>query len=237
MNTVLEKLDKNKDGKISMDEFLAVGLDGLPNFDDLGAEGHHYDVESGALQILRCRLIIDAVFTQSSSCITKVSNPSQYNRCTGYMRIIAEEFHSTPETQTDDSYTHPEDLEHFAQHEKIEREEAEREARFQGISVEEALKQHEPHPEDNKAQQPVQVPSNADSEAAAQDPALEDPALQPAKPGPVLPKFTRSKQEDDDPAVRYQNAKANGQWGEGDHGYAPPKLPSDRLKCVMVLPP
>ena len=24
-----------------------MGLDGLPNFDQLGAEGHHYDVESG----------------------------------------------------------------------------------------------------------------------------------------------------------------------------------------------
>ena len=63
VNTVLEKLDKNKDGKISMDEFLAVGLDGLPNFDNLGAEGHHYDVESGALPILRCCLTPDAVFT------------------------------------------------------------------------------------------------------------------------------------------------------------------------------
>lgn len=235
MNTVLEKLDKNKDGKISLDEFLAVGLDGLPNFDDLGAEGHHYDMESGALQMLRYYLITDMIFTQSSSYTTKVSKPSKHARYPDFMPMPAEEFHSTPETQTDDSYTHPEDLEHFAQHEKIEHEEAEREARFQGISVEDALKQHEPHPEENKAQQPVQVPSGTDGETAAQDPALDDPALQPAKPGPVVPKFTRSKQEDDDPAVRYQNAKANGQWGEGDHGYAAPKLPSDRLKCVVIL--
>lgn len=153
------------------------------------------------------------------------------------MPVSAEEFHSTPETQTDESYTHPEDLEHFAQHENIEHEEAEREARFQGISVEDALKQHEPHPEDKKAQQPVQFPASTDGETAAQDPALDDPALQPAKPGPVAPKFTRSKQEDDDPAVRYQNAKANGQWGEGDNGYAAPKLPSERLKYVVFLPP
>ncbi|KZT72966.1 hypothetical protein DAEQUDRAFT_704772 [Daedalea quercina L-15889] len=193
VNTVLEKIDKNKDGKISLEEFLEVGVDGLPNFDSLGAEGHHYDMESE------------------------------------FFLHHEEEFHSTPETQTDESYTHPEDIEHFAQHEKIEREEAAREARFQGISVEEALKQHEPHPEDNAQQQPVQAPANTDGEAAPQDPAVDDPALQPAKPGPVLPKFTRSKQEDD-PAVRYQNAKANGQWGEGDSGYAPPKAPSDRLK-------
>ena len=40
-------MDKNGDGKITLDEFKKVGLDGLPNFEDLGAEGHHYDVESG----------------------------------------------------------------------------------------------------------------------------------------------------------------------------------------------
>lgn len=48
MNTVLSLLDKNGDGKITIEEFKAVGLDGLPNFEDLGAEGHHYDIESGA---------------------------------------------------------------------------------------------------------------------------------------------------------------------------------------------
>ena len=47
VNTVLDLVDKDKDGRVSLDEFKAVGLDGLPNFDELGAEGHHYDVESG----------------------------------------------------------------------------------------------------------------------------------------------------------------------------------------------
>lgn len=47
VNTVLGTIDKDKDGKITQDEFVSVGLDGLPNFDNLGAEGHHYDVESG----------------------------------------------------------------------------------------------------------------------------------------------------------------------------------------------
>ena len=53
-----------------------------------------------------------------------------------------EKFHNTPETQTDDSYTHPEDIEHFAHHEEIERKEAEKEAKFQGMSVEEVIKSH-----------------------------------------------------------------------------------------------
>lgn len=47
MDTVLQLMDKNGDAKIDADELKAVGLDGLPNFEDLGAEGHHYDVESG----------------------------------------------------------------------------------------------------------------------------------------------------------------------------------------------
>jgi nucleobindin len=52
VDTVLNLMDKNSDGKISMDELKVVGLDGLPNFEDLGAEGHHYDEESGMSKLL-----------------------------------------------------------------------------------------------------------------------------------------------------------------------------------------
>jgi nucleobindin len=48
VDTVFEALDKDKDGKIALEEFEAAGLDALPSFENLGAEGHHYDVESGA---------------------------------------------------------------------------------------------------------------------------------------------------------------------------------------------
>lgn len=51
VDTVLNLMDKDNDGKINLAELKAVGLDGLPNFEDLGAEGHHYDVESGAYTI------------------------------------------------------------------------------------------------------------------------------------------------------------------------------------------
>lgn len=54
---VLRRLDKNRDGKISLEEFEVVGLDGLPSFDDLGAEGHHYDVESGTPRQLTSALL------------------------------------------------------------------------------------------------------------------------------------------------------------------------------------
>jgi hypothetical protein len=40
-------LDKDGDGKVTPEEFAAVGTSGLPSFEDIGAEGHHYDVESG----------------------------------------------------------------------------------------------------------------------------------------------------------------------------------------------
>jgi nucleobindin len=63
---------------------------------------------------------------------------------------VTEQFHSTPETQTDESYNHPEDIEHFSHHEAIEREEARREAQFQGITVDEALAQHDPDAEPKK---------------------------------------------------------------------------------------
>lgn len=114
VNTVLDLVDKDKDGRISLEEFKSVGLDGLPNFDELGAEGHHYDVESE------------------------------------FFLHHEEQFHSTPETQTDESYNHPEDIEHFGHHEAIEREEARREAQFQGISMEEALAQHDPDAQPKK---------------------------------------------------------------------------------------
>lgn len=43
---VLKRMDTNGNGFITADEFEAAGMAGLPDFSDLGAEGHHYDVES-----------------------------------------------------------------------------------------------------------------------------------------------------------------------------------------------
>lgn len=40
-------MDRDRDGKISAKEFESKGVKALPSFDDMGAEGHHYDVESG----------------------------------------------------------------------------------------------------------------------------------------------------------------------------------------------
>ena len=52
VKTVLKRLDKNGDGVITLDELESVGLDGLPNFEVMGVEGHHYDVESGMFDLV-----------------------------------------------------------------------------------------------------------------------------------------------------------------------------------------
>ncbi|KAI0271468.1 hypothetical protein BC834DRAFT_859799 [Gloeopeniophorella convolvens] len=174
VDTIMKAMDKDQDGKITVEEFQAAGLVALPSFDSLGAEGHHYDVESE------------------------------------FFLHHEEQFHSTPETQTDESYNHPEDLEHFAQHEAIELKEAEKEAEFQGISVEEALAQHDEQPP-----------------AAAEQPGTSDPDAPRKYERPVPP-------EQQDPAVRFRQAKAeseaHGEWGSGESGYKPPKSPSEKMR-------
>jgi len=167
---VLERLDLDGDGRITAEELEKVGLDGLPNFDGLGAEGHHYDVESE------------------------------------FFLHHEEQFHSTPETQKDDSYVHPEDLEHFAQHEAIERKEAEREAKFQGVSVEEVL----------EAQNINAQPPNSDGPQA------------PLKP------INRVPPEKQDPLVKFKNAQSEGarkgDWGTGEGGYKSPTEAGDMMR-------
>ncbi|KAI0718920.1 precursor to secretory protein Ssp120 [Cerioporus squamosus] len=198
VSTVLKRLDKNGDGTITLDELEAVGLEGLPSFDELGAEGHHYDVESE------------------------------------FFLHHEEQYHSTPETQTDESYNHPEDLEHFAHHENIEQIEAEREAKFQGVSVEEVIAQHEPH--DHPAQEQEQ---HADPKLIVQDPhndQVEPPAdvKEPAAGTPPKKINRLSPPEKMDPAERYANARAQaegqGEWGAGEGGYKPPKSPSEKMR-------
>ncbi|KAI0249533.1 hypothetical protein BJV78DRAFT_1226880 [Lactifluus subvellereus] len=177
VNVIFNAIDKDKDGKITLAEFEAAGLAALPGFETLGAEGHHYDVESE------------------------------------FFLHHEEQFHNTPETQTDESYIHPEDLEHFAQHEAIEITEAEREAIFQGISVEEALAQH-------------MIPV-ASEKSPAEQANTDDQDVQK--------KFERQPPpEQQDPAVRFRQAKAesaaHGEWGSGEDGYKAPKSPSERMR-------
>ncbi|KAI9513118.1 hypothetical protein F5148DRAFT_468636 [Russula earlei] len=171
VDTIFGSIDKDKDGKISLPEFQEAGLAALPNFENLGAEGHHYDVESE------------------------------------FFLHHEEQYHNTPETQDAASYNHPEDIEHFSHHEAIELKDAEREAKYQGISVEEALAQH--------------------AEPAAEQAKVDDNEVPRKFERPIPP-------EQQDPAVRFRQAvvegEALGAWGSGEGGYKPPTNPSERMR-------
>jgi hypothetical protein len=65
-------MDKNGNGLIEMSEFEAAGWEGLQSFKELGADGHHYDVESGTLVALHVLTML--TFSQSSFCIMKKSS-------------------------------------------------------------------------------------------------------------------------------------------------------------------
>jgi hypothetical protein len=162
----------------------------------LGAEGHHYDVESE------------------------------------FFLHHEEQFHSTPETQTDESYNHPEDLEHFAMHEQIEHQEAEKEAKYQGITVEEAIHQHE--------EAAAEAQRKFDEYQAQQHP--QDGQQQPLGTGRDPngigmdgKKVTRvTPPEKANPEVKYKDASSKkseqAEWGAGDKGYKAPKVPADRMR-------
>lgn len=116
-----------------------------------------------------------------------------------------EQFHSTPETQTDESYHHPEDIEHFSHHETIELVEAEREAKFQGITVEEALHSHD---------EPVAKPESVPRPKIMRGVPKQDPAVKYKD----IAKETENQSE----------------WGTGDQGYKQPKSPVEKMRSVLL---
>lgn len=196
---VLGILDRDNDGMVSAKEFQKAGMDALPNFDDLGAEGHHYDVESE------------------------------------FFLHHEEQFHSTPETQTDESYNHPEDIEHFAHHEAIESSEIKKEAAYQGISVEEAVHIQEDAAKDAQRQyDEYQKKLREEAKGAREDPEGTDAGKRdPEGAGMEGMKVNRvTKPEKLDPASKFGslNKEDRAEWGAGDEGYKAPKAPGDRIR-------
>ncbi|KAF5352578.1 hypothetical protein D9756_006115 [Leucocoprinus leucothites] len=188
VNAVLHILDKNRDGYVDALELEKVGVGALPNFDHMGAEGHHYDVESE------------------------------------FFLHHEEQFHSTPETQTDEAYTHPEDIEHFSHHERIELEEAERESKFTGVSVEELL----------AAQAKAEAEAASRQDHDAQHPINVDglpPSQQGVPPPARAPVVRVPPPEKQDPAVKFAGEKPHGdEWGTGEKGFKAPKDAGDRMR-------
>ena len=103
VETVLAKMDKNKDGEIALEEFVLVGLDGLPNFDNLGAEGHHYDVESGAPSVWLCGRLL-TFLVQNSSCIMKVCNVKARDICGQHLLYLQLNIHALHTTRSATPY-------------------------------------------------------------------------------------------------------------------------------------
>lgn len=144
----------------------------------------------------------DATSRQSSSSITKVCPRTVRS---SQLTLVTEQFHSTPETQTDESYNHPEDIEHFSHHETIEHAEVEREAKYQGITVEEALRAHEEAP---------QKPESAPRPKITRGAPKQDPSVKYKD----IAKETENQSE----------------WGTGDQGYKQPKSPGEKMRSVLL---
>ena len=96
-----------------------------------------------------------------------------------------------------------------------------REAEYQGISVEEAIKQHEE--------------AEAAAEARAREQEAEEKRQQQTRPKPTRP----VSPEKIDPAVRFENAQKegelHGEWGSGDEGYKVPQTPSERMRSAWSM--
>jgi hypothetical protein len=88
---VLAALDTNGDGVLTLREFVAGGVGGLPNFKGVEHLGHHYDAEGE--YFLQCVPLLSFVLLW----LTFVSNCSH-----------EEKFHNSPDTQREEDYIHPE---------------------------------------------------------------------------------------------------------------------------------
>jgi hypothetical protein len=119
-------------------------------------------------------------------------------------KYTLEQYHSTPESQTDEAYSHPEDVEHFRQHAAIEHEEAEREAKYQGITVEEAIRAH------------------------------DEPPARPAGSAPKPKITRGVPPEKQDPVIKYKDidkeSGSQSEWGTGEQGYKQPNTPVEKMR-------
>ena len=148
-------------------------------------------------------------------------------------------YHNTPETQTEEAYTHPEDLAHFEHHEDIEREEEDKARKAQGLPPTDPnipLDDQTAQPDhdaidarnaqaDQQRQQVFVAGGSGTGKAQA---GLDDPTPEEAA------RRERAKQARDQ-SKRLSDAKKEAQnrgaWGEGgDSGFKKPKDQADRLR-------
>ncbi|CAD6564054.1 MAG: hypothetical protein CYPHOPRED_001928 [Cyphobasidiales sp. Tagirdzhanova-0007] len=150
-------------------------------------------------------------------------------------------YHNTPETQTEESYSHPEDIAHFEHHEDIEREEEDKARKAQGLPA------TDPNlPLDDQTAQPdhdeveARLKAKDDAAAAAADQGQEPDQKVFASP----PKLDDPSPEEEARRARAQSARdqakrlkdqskeaqARGAWGDNGEGFKKPKDKVDRLR-------
>lgn len=160
-------------------------------------------------------------------------------------------YHNTPETQTEESYTHPEDIAHFDHHEDIEREEEDKSRKAQGLPPTDPNK-----PLDEQTEQPDHDEKEAllfEKQRAANfaNNGLEQQIFDAAASSGQQQQ--RSTQEKDDEGLsneekarkkrsresqeqsrklkeQSRQAAERGAWGEKGEGFKKPKDKIDRLR-------
>ncbi|GAA5973752.1 hypothetical protein JCM21900_006545 [Sporobolomyces salmonicolor] len=225
VQAVLDRLDTNQDGVLTMREFVAGGVGGLPNFKGVEHLGHHYDAEGE------------------------------------YFLHHEEKYHNTPETQREEDYIHPEDIEHFMSHEQIEAEEEERVAVFTGEEPDipadaavtpEDVQQHIFNELNGLPDEPTEAERASDAELDASRPvppsAGEEKRTRPvfmANSGkPSSQASARASAEEEARRERAEFAKLQaakfgkdvreatkrGEWGAGQAAFERPRDAADRLR-------
>lgn len=153
-----------------------------------------------------------------------------------------EMYHNTPETQTEEAYTHPEDIAHFERHEDIERAEEDRLRKAQGLPP------TDPNiPLDEQTEQPDHDEKEAAlfekqrAQALAQN-GLEQQvfAQQQNQQGgdnslseEEKARLERNKQSNEQSRKLKeisQKAAERGAWGDKGEGFRKPKDKIDRLR-------
>lgn len=140
-------------------------------------------------------------------------------------------YHNTPETQTEESYIHPEDIAHFEAHEDIERKEEDLARKAQGLpptNPNQPLDDQtaQPHHDELEAaraagqQQRVFVAGGAGSGSNNVD------AEEQARRARAQAAKDQSKRLQD----AKREAQSRGAWGDNGEGFKKPKDKVDRLR-------
>ena len=118
-----------------------------------------------------------------------------------------------------------------------------KEAKFQGISVEEAIAQHDhveapPSPSSEEEQHDAHPAADYEIPAHPHDDQLDSDKQIPIQEPPAKPKVQRPPKVEQEPSVKYADARrqsgSSDEWGTGDSGYKIPKTPSDRMRYVFM---